>query len=321
MNWIHSAPRKAIVLAVSAAVVASFSLVGCADSKSSQNPGGTSSSDGIGSDKAAGAAIVKQAPVAKASDMPSGSAMAKIKKAGVLKVGGTATSPLFSLKNPVSGEYTGFDAVLAKMLAKYIIGKPKVERRQITVATREAVLKNHTVDTVIATYTITPERAKQVNFAGPYFSDGDTILVRKDTNDIKTVKDLEGKKICTETASSAVGTLKKKLKNPKLLLLDTNDECLQALEQERADAYVLDGSIVGGDAKQNPDKVKVVGKPFSTEPYGIGLAKDRPEMQKFVNDWLKKIEKDGLWKKVWDATLKESLSGKAPEPPKITTGR
>lgn len=320
MNWILRSTRKAMVVTVSAAVAASFSLAGCADSGSGKSPGSTSSS-GVGSDKAAGASIVKQAPVAKASDIPAGSAMAKIKKAGVLKVGGTATSPLFSLKNPVSGKYTGFDAVLAKMLAKYITGKAKVERRQITVATREAVLKNHTVDVVIATYTITPERAKQVNFAGPYFSDGDTILVRKDTNDIKNVKDLEGKKICTETASSAVGTLKQKLKNPKLLLLDTNDECLQALEQERADAYVLDGSIVGGDAKQNPDKVKVVGKSFSTEPYGIGLAKDRPEMQKFVNDWLNKIEKDGLWKKVWDATLKDSLSGEAPKPPKITTGK
>lgn len=302
------ATGAALALLLTAGVAAACSSSGGSSGKSGSNSGGGGS---------AMQKVIDNAPVASASDMPAGSPMAAIKSRGTLKVGSTDTSPLFSFKDPTTGKYTGFDAGLTELLAKYITGKPNVSHTNVTVATRETLLENHTVDVVVATYTITPKRAQLISFAGPYFEDGDAILVRKDQKGISKPQDLDGKTVVTETASTAAQDIKKFAPNAKVLLLDTNDQCLEALEQKRADAYVLDQSIVGGDALQNPDKVKVVGSTFTQEPYGIGVPKDQPQFKAFVNDWLKKIYSDGTWKALWKATVGAAVGGTPPTPPTI----
>lgn len=280
-----------------------ISATACGSSKNGPGSGNSSALD--------------KAPVAKAADIPAGSTMATIKKRGVLDVGATATSPLFSFKNPTTGNYTGFDAELTEMLAKYITGKPNVKRTQVTVQTRETLLQNKTVDVVVATYTITPDRAKLISFAGPYFTDGAAILVRNDEKGISKPADLNGKKVVTETGSTTEQDIKKVAPSAKVTLLDENDQCLQALIQGRVDAYVLDQSIVGGDALQNPDKVKVVGTPFTHEPYGIGVNKDDTQFESFINAWLQEIYDDGTWAALWKETLQKAVGGSPPTPPKI----
>jgi glutamate transport system substrate-binding protein len=121
----------------------------------------------------------------------------------------------------------------------------------------------------------------------------------------------------TETNSTAATDIKQFAPDVNVMLLDTNDQCLQALIQGRADAYVLDQSIVGGDALQNPDTVKVVGEPFTQEPYGIGVAPDQADFKTFVNDWLTKIEQDGQWASLWQATIGDTIGGTVPTPPAI----
>ncbi|MEU3186709.1 glutamate ABC transporter substrate-binding protein [Streptomyces sp. NPDC006923] len=259
--------------------------------------------------------IAAQKP-ADASLMPAGSTAAEIKKRGKLLVGGTQTAALFSLLNPTTGKVDGFDAALSRLLAQYIIGKPETELVNVTAQTREALLRNHSVDTVFATYTITPERAKVINFAGPYYLDGLSIQVKKDNTDITTLKDLAGKTVVTESGSTAARTIKAQVPTARIQLFETNTECLQALRQGRADAYVLDQGVLAGNATTNPD-VKVLSETFSKEAYGIGLPLDKPDFKKFVNDWLRKIEADGTWGKVWKATLGTQVPGAVPTPPKI----
>ena len=97
----------------------------------------------------------------------------------------------------------------------------------------------------------------------------------------------------------------------------TNDaECVAALTQGRADAYVIDQSILISDAIGN-DAVKVVGEPFTVDPYGIGVTKDDPSAKEFVNAWLKTIEDDGSWADLWKATIGTVVEGDAPAPPAI----
>ncbi|GAA4620285.1 glutamate ABC transporter substrate-binding protein [Actinoallomurus vinaceus] len=257
--------------------------------------------------------VIDAAPTARGSDIPAGSLMAKIKSRGTLIVGGTETAALFSLKDPISGKTRGFDAGLAAMLAKYIIGKPDVKLMQVSVNTREALLQNGTVDTVFATYTITPERAKKVAFAGPYYSSGDAILVKKGEKSINSASDLNNRTVCTETSSVAANDIKKAAPKAKVVLFDQNTQCVQAVEDGRADAYVLDQGILLGDAYRD-HKVTVVGQPFTTEPYGIGLSQSAPEMKTFVNNWLKLIQTNGQWSELWKATIGTAVSGDAPRP-------
>jgi glutamate transport system substrate-binding protein len=260
--------------------------------------------------------MLADAPVAPDSAIPAGSLLAQIKRRGTMNIGGTDAGPVFSIRDPVTGKLTGFDADLSMMLAKYIIGKPSTKLSLTTVDTREAMLQNGTVDAVFATYTITAARAQKVDFAGPYYSSGDAIMVKKDNTTITKVEDLNGRTVATEGNSTAATQIKKFAPQAKITLFQDDASCVAAVRQGRTDAYVLDQGILLGDATKVSD-VKVVGEPFTTEPYGIGLPKQHPEMKAFVNAWLQQIEAAGLWQRLYAATVGKVVSGASPKPPAI----
>ena len=82
---------------------------------------------------------------------------------------------------------------------------------------------------------------------------------------------------------------------------------------KQADAVTTDDAILKGYAAQQPDKLKVVGKTFSTEKYGVGLARDDSALRGKINDVLEAAVKDGDWKTIYDATLgKSGAPGEAP---------
>ena len=299
-----------------AAVLVSLALTGCGGSSGTPQPPGASG----GTDASAYDKIVTSGPVADDAAISASPWAQAIKDRGYLQRGGTDAGPLFSIKDPATGRVTGFDAGLSQMLAHYITGKTDVANLEkltvTTVDTRETLLQNGTVDTVIATYTITPERAQKVDFAGPYYQSGDAIMVAADNDSINSVDDLHGKNVATESNSTAALALQQTVPDAKVTLFQTDQECVAAVQQGRVDAYVLDQGILISDASTN-DKVKVVGQPFTQEPYGIGLPKDEGGAKQFVNDFLTKIFASGDWEKLWKATIGTVVSGDAPAPPTI----
>jgi ABC-type amino acid transport substrate-binding protein len=293
------------------AAVAAVSMIGlsaCAgtDSGSSAVPGATKS----------GGDLLAAAPVAAAADILPGSTMEKIKQRGELIVGGSLDAPLLSQQNPVTGEIEGFDADIGKALAKYIIGEPKVKIVNAASETREALLSNGTVDVVLQTYTITPERAEQVAFAGPYYSSGLTIAVKKGTAGIAKPEDLNGKTVIAGANTPAIPAIKKIAPQAKIVTFGSDPECMQALKQDRGVAYVQDETLLIANAQKDPS-VQIIGSPFTTDPYGIGLKHGDEQFKKFVNDWLLKIQGDGLWQKTWKNSLGTVVQGEAPAPPQI----
>jgi glutamate transport system substrate-binding protein len=302
--------------AAAAAALAAVVLTACGSSGSTpQPPGATASGGGSSYDK-----IIQSGPKADASAISASSWAQAVKKEGSLRVGGTDAGPLFSLKDPTTGKLTGFDAGLAQMLAHYITGKTDVQNLTkltiTTVDTRETLLQNNSVDAVFATYTITPARAQKVDFAGPYYESGDAIMVKADNTTITKVDDLNGKNVATESNSTAALALKQYAPQANVLLFQEDAQCVAAVQQGRADAYVLDQGILVSDASTNP-QVKVVGQPFTQEPYGIGLPLDDPSAKQFVDDWLNKIYADGSWAKLWQATIGTVVKDQPPSPPKI----
>jgi glutamate transport system substrate-binding protein len=293
--------------AASAGLAMLGAMAGCGGGSSTAPPSASESAE---------QAAINGAPVADPAAIPAGSWADQIRKRGVLKVGGTDAGPLFSLKDPATGRLSGFDAGLSQMLARYILGQPRTTLTLTTVDTRETLIQNGTVDAVFATYTITEPRAEKIGFAGPYYQSGDAIMVRKDDSAIRTVADLNGRTVATQGNSTAAVALKKFAPNAKPLLFQGDDECVAAVTQGRADAYVLDQGILIADASTNP-RVKVVGEPFTQEPYGIGVTRDDPAAKQFVNTWLQKILDDGSWAKLWKATIGTVVSGDPPPPPKI----
>ncbi len=303
-------------IALSAAVLLAMSgLVGCGGSKSApslDSVGGQAGSDWD--------ALIANAPVASADTVAGNQWATKIKDQGYLKLGGVDSIPLFSLKDLDSGELIGFDAGLSQMLAHYITGKDDVgsltKLTFVTVDTRESLLENNSVDAVFATYSITPERAQKVDFAGPYYMSGDAIMVKKGDSSITGVDDLAGKTVATQANSTAALALKEKAPEAKVLLFKEDAQCVAAVQSGRADAYVLDQGILLGDALANPAVQVVGGDPFTVDPYGIGLNKDS-DAKEFVNGFLQAVEDSGDWAKLYSATIGSVITGEPPAPPAL----
>ena len=290
---------------------------GSSDSSKSSSSSTTSTASGA-IDESAYDELINSGAVADDATIEANQWASEVKKAGLLKVGGTKTSQLFSLQSPSDNKVRGFDAGLSQLLARYILGDAKTELNVVDSSTRETVLTNGTVNAVFATYSITDERKQKVDFAGPYYVSQQGILVAADNDDINSVKDLDGKKVGVQAGSTGPDIVADEAPGAKVQEFQTDSELVQALTQGRIDAYVVDQTLVLGDVSKNPGKVKSVGKPFGpSDPYGIGLPKGS-DATEFVNAWLKKIEEDGTWAKLWKIAIGDRTGvDEDPEPPMV----
>ena len=312
-------PNRRLFLSAAGAASLAAVLAACADTGADGRAVSSSSSSA-----SAGAVdyntVINSGPVA-ADDVVASSAWASaVKEAGVLKTGGTKTAPVFSLEDATTGEVSGFDTAIGQVLARYIIGgsddaRTLLDITQVTSDTRETVLGNGSVQAVIATYTITPERAKKIDFAGPYYSSGQAVLVRADESKITGVSDLAGVKVAVQSGSSSITALQKAAPQAEQTPFNDHNTCLSALETRQVDAYVVDESLLLS-AMQGSDAFKIVGEPFTQDPYGIGLPQGS-DAKAFVNAFLKEIYDDGTWEKIWKATIGVITGGDAPKPPAI----
>lgn len=299
------------MLALAGTLATALAVTACGDSS------GSSAVPGEGPDSGATTDLLADAPVAEAAAILPDSTMERIKKRGKLIVAQALDAPLLSQQNPTNpDEVTGFDADLAKLLAVYVLGEPNVEIIPPATETREALLANGTVDVVFNTYTITPERAEQVDFAGPYFESGLAVAVKTGNTDIKGIDDLAGKTVIVGANTPAVTEVPKRQPTAEVLPFGTDPQAVTALVQGRGDAYVQDITLLASAAKNNSD-VTVVGNPFTVEPYGIGLKHGDKAFKDFVNTWLKKIQDAGLWAEVWKNSLGTVVESEPPTPPAI----
>jgi glutamate transport system substrate-binding protein len=249
-------------------------------------------------------------------EFAAGSTMKRLQDAGKVKVGVKFDQPLFGLKG-VSGKPEGFDVELAKVIAAELgIDAGDIEFVESISKNREDYIVNGTVDFVVATYTINDERKQKVGFAGPYFVAGQDILVKKDNTTITGKESLAGKKVCSVTGSTPAKRVKEEVPTADLKLFGTYTECVEAMRNGQVEATTTDNVILLGLIDSNPNEFKLVGKPFSTEPYGIGVKKDDKDFRTFVNDVLEAAYTDGRYKAAYDKSLGK-VQPEMPTPPAV----
>ena len=310
-------PNRRLFLSAAGAASLAAVLAACADTGADGRAVSSSSASAGAVDYNT---VINSGPVAADDAVAASTWASAIKEAGVLKTGGTKTAPVFSLEDATTGEVSGFDTAIGQVLARYIIGgsddaRTLLDITQVTSDTRETVLGNGSVQAVIATYTITPERAKKIDFAGPYYSSGQAVLVRADESKITGVSDLAGVKVAVQSGSSSITALQQAAPQAEQTPFNDHNTCLSALETKQVDAYVVDESLLLS-AMQGSEAFKIVGEPFTQDPYGIGLPRNS-DAKAFVNAFLKEIYDDGTWEKIWKATIGVITGGDAPKPPVI----
>jgi glutamate transport system substrate-binding protein len=249
------------------------------------------------------------------TDFAAGTTMAKLADKGSITIGTKFDQPLFGLRGP-SGEPEGFDVEIGKIIAaKLGIEPDKIKWTETVSANREPFIQDGKVDIVVATYTINDERKQVVDFAGPYFIAGQTILVKKDNDEITGPDDLAGKTVCSVEGSTPAANIEENYPDAKLELTDAYSNCLEPLRNDQVDAITTDNVILAGFVDQSPDEFKLVGEPFTEEPYGIGLKKGDTKFRNFINDVLEESYEDGSWAKAWEDTAGKVLE--TPEPPAV----
>jgi glutamate transport system substrate-binding protein len=244
-------------------------------------------------------------------------AVQQIKDRGWLSVGISTDQPGFGAEDPDTGEIKGFDAEMARLMAIRIFGDPsKVRFLQISSAQRPTVLQNGRADLVVSTYTITPERAKIVGFVGPYFEAGQDILVRTPDTSIRSVADLARLRVCTQAGTTSLQQIEKAQPEAIIATEPTFTACAEGLSSGRYDAVTTDNVILAGLAAESRGTLRLVGKRFSDEPYGIGIRKQDQELRAFVHSTLSEVMINGDWTRAWVQTL-SSFLGDAPIPPDL----
>jgi glutamate transport system substrate-binding protein len=241
--------------------------------------------------------------------------------------GGGGTGPKLTIGVPFdepglglkSGDsYSGFDIDTAKYVAKALgTSEGDITWVEANPEDRETLLTSGKADMVVATYSITDQRKQQVDFAGPYFVAHQDLLVRRNDEDLTGPDTLSGRKLCSVTGTTSAALVKTLYKgNIQLQEYPKYSECVAALAKGDIDAVTTDDVILAGYSAQKPyrGQLRLVGKGFSDERYGVGLKKGDTEMVTKVNAALKSYIDDGSWKKSLDSTVGPS-GYTIPDPP------
>jgi glutamate transport system substrate-binding protein len=225
-------------------------------------------------------------------------------KNGKLVVGTKFTQPGLGMKNP-DGTFSGFDVEVAKYVANKLgVDPANIQFVEANSAQREDLIAKGQVDYIAATYSITDARKEKVNFAGPYFIAHQDLLVKSDNTDITGPEAMAGKILCSVTGSTSAQKIKDTYAaDVALQEYPTYGDCVDALLNGAVDAVTTDDVILAGFAAQHPGQVKVVGKGFSNENYGIGLKKDDTAGTAAINAAIVSMIADGSWKKALEDTV------------------
>jgi glutamine transport system substrate-binding protein len=213
-----------------------------------------------------------------------------------LVVGVDANFMPFEFK--VNGKLTGFDVQLFEAIAKDMGVSFKWQVMDFNGII--PALQTRSLDAAIAGITITSAREKVVDFSYPYYRSGLIMLVAANNNDIKTIKDLNGKRVATKMGTTSVTFLKKNVKTKELKLLPNTDNLFMELVSGGVDAVFFDAPPLLYYAQhQGKGKVKTVGPLYEGQSYGIAFPEGSPLRDK-VDISLLKFMENGTYKKLYE---------------------
>ncbi|CAK8054804.1 transporter substrate-binding domain-containing protein [Eupransor demetentiae] len=234
--------------------------------------------------------------------------LARVESRGKIVWGVKSDTKLFGLMNTKTGEPEGFDIDMAKALTKQIgrqTGKNlTAEIKPIATASKIQQLKNTNIDGSIAVMTITPERAKIVDFTQPYFDAGQSLLVAKNSG-ITRIEDMNSPRytVLVVVGTTAANEVKKFAPKAKVVALQDYASAMQALKAGQGQALSTDNAILYGLAKENPGYV-ITGPTFTHGPYGIAFDHNQPKMVKQTNEALDTLKKNGTYNRLIEKWFK-----------------
>lgn len=155
----------------------------------------------------------------------------------------------------------------------------------------------------MAGMTVTDERLESVNFSDSYATGVQVVIVKEDS-DIKTIDDVNGKKIGVQTNTTGDLYASDTPENggfgeENVVKYDNGAVAVQALLSGKVDCVIIDNEPAKSYVKANKG-LKILETKYVEESYAICFNKNDTELQKKVNDALKELIADGSVKKIID---------------------
>ncbi|HEU4998217.1 MAG TPA: glutamate ABC transporter substrate-binding protein, partial [Lapillicoccus sp.] len=258
-------------------------------------------------------------PLPSLTSQAANNAVAEIRSRDYLIAGVSADSWLLGSRNPLTGKIEGFDIDLVHAVAQAIFGDPnKVQLVVISAAQRKTVLVEKKVDIVVRNMTMNCDRWASFAFSSQYYQSGLKILVRKGDPTTSLVG-LAGKKVCAPTATSSLAAV---IATPGVVPVTAANHtgCLVLFQNGEVDAIAGDDTVLAGLAAQDPYAFVPKMDPLTSEPYGIGIQKDKIDFVRYVNRVVDTYKADGRWQASYNQWFLTNLNVEA-TPPASTYGR
>lgn len=225
--------------------------------------------------------------------------IADIKQSGKLIIG------VFSDKAPFGyidkdGNYQGYDVYFAERLAKDL--GVKAEYISLEPANRVEYAKTGKVDIVLANFTVTKERAEQVDFALPYMKVALGVVSPAKAN-ITSIDQLKDKPLIVAKGTTAETYFDKHHPEIKLLKFDQYTETFNALLDGRGAAFSTDNTEVLAWAMKNPDFKVGITSLGDLDTIAPAVQKGNKELLAYINDEIKKLGEENFFHKNYEATL------------------
>jgi len=241
----------------------------------------------------------------------------RIKRRGRLVVGIDQSLYLLAFRDTASGELRGLEVDLARAIAEDIFDEESTETNRLDLrfvdsAARTDALNNGEVDIVIRTMSITPERARSIDFSTPYLTSGVRVLVPRDRG-VDDINQLGGKTVCIVDGTNLTQIARTFTPHSDILRTRSWSDCLMATQQFQADAIMADDSILAGLSAQDP-YAKILPGTLASQYYGVGIPKGQADLVRQVNSTLERMRNDGTWSQLYSTWLGGSIAESSPPP-------
>ncbi|MGI5995888.1 glutamate ABC transporter substrate-binding protein [Saccharomonospora viridis] len=198
----------------------------------------------------------------------------------------------------MDGNVVGFDADVARFVAAELgVPEGNITWKETLASEREKALASGEVDLVVAAYSVTERRQREVSFAGPYLEVGQDLLIHRNSTHLTDPAALAGHTVCSPTGSTSAAHVRKRFGDAvRLVEYPRVSECVTALLAQRVDAVATDDAILAGYVAENPELLRLAGHRWAVENYGIGLPKNDRDGQAAVNDAIRTMIDSGSWR-------------------------
>jgi polar amino acid transport system substrate-binding protein len=208
---------------------------------------------------------------------------------GVLRVATEGQYPPFNYFD--NDRLTGFEVELAEAVAKEL--DLKLEWKTFPFDSLLIGLTEGRYDLVAASHSVTPERARAVDFTSPEYCTGGVIVARE--GGPKTSSDLKGKIVAVQVGTTYATQLQSAADIKELKTYPRDTDCLQNLMTRRADAWITEKFVALDLAKKQPSLKLQLGDTLIEEKVAMAVAKGNTALLSRVNQAFFRIERDGTY--------------------------